>query len=270
MLRMDRLGITVSLVMLGLVLTLVVPLPSREVRLVFLGSDLTLVFSGTGQFALLMAALVCAGVDAILRTHPAVRRWSLVYTVTFWVLPVLLTVTSLLLLRGLVWWAYRVVLIGFAGFLLALVIVSQYYSVDPQNPRHRPARLILNGITYGAALVLFVFLYGSRLRSAISATGVAVASAMLALELLRSHEPTPWRTWLYAGVTGLLMGEWAWALNYAGLDPRAGGALLLLIFFAATGLAQQHLWGRLTRRVALEFALVLVAGLVLLFLLSHS
>ena len=101
MLRMDRLGITVSLVMLGLVLTLVVPLSSREVRLVFLGSDLTLVFSGTSQFALLMAALVCAGVDAILRTHPAVRRWSLTCTVTFWVLPVLLTVASLLLLRGL-------------------------------------------------------------------------------------------------------------------------------------------------------------------------
>lgn len=268
--RLDRLGITISLVMLGLVLTLVVPLPSREVHLVFLGSDLTLVFSGTGQFALLMAALVCAGVDAVLRTHPHVHQRSLLYTVTFWVLPTLLTVASLILLRSLVWWGYRVAFIGLTGFVLALVIISQYRSVDPLDPRHRPARLILNGIAYAAALILFVLLYGSRLRSAISATGVAVASSMLALELLRGHEPIPWRTWLYASITGLLLGEWAWALNYAGFDPRLGGALLLLIFFTVTGLAQQHLWRRLNRRVAAEFALVLAAGLAILFLLPHG
>jgi len=47
------------------------------------------------------------------------------------------------------------------------------------------------------------------------------------------------------------------------------GALLLVLFYTLTGLAQQHLWQRLTRRVVLEYVLVAVVGLVTTALLNR-
>jgi len=45
---------------------------------------------------------------------------------------------------------------------------------------------------------------------------------------------------------------------------RPGGLLLLLVFYVATGLANQQLQGRLTRRVLIEYGLVTLVGLVVL------
>jgi hypothetical protein len=262
--RTDRLGITVSLVMVGLALSMLVSLPAREFAFVVLGSELTVRFSGSAQLALIMTALVCAGVDGIIRTHPLVYRRSLAYSFTFWVLPSLLTLAGLILLRDVPWAGYRVVLVGLTGAILAVVIVSQYRSIDPSDGRHRTARLTLNAVVYLSALILFVALYESRWRSLISATGVLMASSALALELLRVGESSTMRTWLYASLTGILLGELTWALNYYGMDARIGGTFLLLVFYTLTGLMQQYLWGRLNRHVVAEFGVVGIIGLLIL------
>jgi hypothetical protein len=262
--RADHLGITISLVMISLVLSALVPLPSRDFHLVVLGSELTLRFSSAVQLALVMTTLVCAGVDVIMRGHPLVAQRALVYTVTFWVLPSLLAVTGLVLLQNLSWWGYRIALIWLVGILLALVMVSQYRSINPQDTAHRSARLALNVIVYVAALALYNSLYEVRYRSIVSATGALVASSLLALEMLRSDEASIARTWFYAALTGLLMGELTWALNYCRVDARLGGALQLLAFYVLTGVMQQHLWQRLSRHAVIEYALVSAAGFLAL------
>ena len=43
-------------------------------------------------------------------------------------------------------------------------------------------------------------------------------------------------------------------------EPRR----LLLAFYVISGVVQQHLWGRLTRRVIVEYAAIGAAGLALL------
>ncbi len=262
--RTDRLGITVSLVVTGLLLAILAPLPSYEVPLLVLGSDLTLRFSGTVQLAILIVGLVWTGVDAIMRTHPLIHGRSLPYRFTFLVLPTVLAMAGLAVLTNLPWWGYQIVVILGTGAALTVAIVCEYRTIDPQDPRHRPARLLLNAVVYFAALVALAAIYASRARSVLSATGVLGTTAILALELLRVEGNQTVRTWLYAGITGILMAELTWALNYCAIDARVGGAALLLAFYAITGLAQQHLWGRLTRRVVLEFGVVGLAGLLLL------
>lgn len=261
MLRNDRLGMLVVLVMLGLMISGLVELPQRDLTLVFLGSELTLSFSGAAQLGIVLAGLVCAGVDQIIRGHPMVRRRSINYTMTFWVLPGLLTISSLFILDSLIWWGYRVLFIVIVGVLLAAIVFAEYHSIDPKDNILWPARWGLNAAVYLAALVFFVSLYGSRLRSAVSATGILAASAFLALDLFRNAEGRPSRIWTYALLTGLLMGELTWALNYCSLDARTGGALLLLAFYLCTGLTQQSLWGRLNQRVLLEYGTVGALGL---------
>lgn len=262
--RTERLGITVSLVMLGLTLSLLVRLPSRELSFLVLGSDLTISFSGPLQITIVLAALVCAGVDGIVRTHPLVSGYTLAYSATFWVLPCLITGLGLNLLQGIPWWNLRIALIGAVGVLLIVLVQAQCRTIDPADGGYMRARLTLNVIAYCSALVLFLAVYGSRMRSVVSATATALAAGMLALELFRGAIETLPRTWLYAALVGLCLGELVWALNYSSLDTRTGGAVLLLAFYALTGITQQYLWARLSRRLIAEYAVVFALGLLVL------
>jgi len=112
---------------------------------------------------------------------------------------------------------------------------------------------------------LFSIVYSLKVRSLFSAPAIGVAAGLLALELLRGSEADFWRTWLYAAVIGLAMGEIVWVLNYWNLAGLIGGAFLLVFFYAFTGIAQQYLWNRLNRIVIVEFAMIVVGAIALLF-----
>lgn len=260
----DRLGITISVVVLGLFVYAFIPLPSQGFVLDILGSELELQLSGTTQVALVVVPLICAGVHSMVRAHPGARSQSHSYRVAFWMLPSLVVIASFTLLGHLAWWGYRLSVILLTGLALAVVMVLQFRSIGSQDEPNRAIRVGLNGFSYVMALVLFVALYGSRLGSVLSAMAVLLVSGMLALELFRNAQGAPVRTWLHVGLTGVLMGELAWALSYCSLEPAPGGGLLLLAFYTLTGLMQQHLRGRLSRRVVVEFGVVCILGLVLL------
>ena len=262
----ERLATTISLVMLGLVLSVVSVLPGRQMLLTVFGSQLTVPLSGLTQLAVVMIGLACSGADAVIDAHPLNRRRTLAFAAVFWALPGVLVMTSLLLVRELPWWGYRLPFVLASGGLLAAVITAQYRTVASDDPRLREARLSLNVLSYVLAAYFFVFLYGTRVRSVLSATSVLIISLMLSLELLRGRREEIGRSWIYAGVVGMLMGEATWVLNYAALDARAGGGLLLVLFYVMTGLAQQHLWGRLTRRVVIEYLALGLAALVFILL----
>jgi intracellular septation protein A len=261
--RVDRLGITVSLVVLGLLLSILVTLPSRTLSFWVFGSQLSLNFSGPVQLAIIMVGLVSAGVDALVRTQPHMHDRSLAYTATFWVLPSVLVVATQVLLRDLSWMGLRLALVGLAGTLLTIVMGAQYLTIESDGWRFRNARLVLNVAVYVAALFLFVTVYTSRVRSILSASSVLLVSGMLALDLFRIPPNKAWRLWLYAGLVALTMGQLTWAMNYVRMDARVGGAFLLLVFYVLTGIIQQYLWRRLTRRMLLEYAFVGLMGMAL-------
>lgn len=262
--KSDRLSITVSLVLLGLLLSQLVTLPSRDFSLVVLGSELKLHFSGPIQFAVIMTALVCAGVDAIMRQRRSLRSTSLAHTVPFWALPGTLTVVSMIMLNNAQDWSARLLWVAGAGVSFAGVVNLQIRSLDAPENRPSWVRLALNGIVYVLALVLFVAIYGARLRSVVSATTVMLISTWLSLELLRGLNEQITRTWLYAGIIGLAMGELTWTTNYLNLPNPVGGALLLVAFYGLAGIVQQYLGRQLSRRVLWEYGAVIVAGLLVL------
>jgi len=257
-----QLGTTISLVMLGLVLAAVAVLPGRELAFTVLGSQLTVPLSQLTQLATVMIGLACSGADKVIGAHPLNRRRSPAYSAAFWTLPAVLMVACLYLVRELAWWGFRIGFVLGSGALLAVVIMAQYHTVDRNDPRIREARLALNVLAYALAVFFFVVIYGTRLRSVLSATGVLVVSGALATELLRTPREDVRRTWLYAGVIAMVMGEATWVLNYVAMESRAGGGLLLVLFYTLTGLVQQHLWRRLTKRVAIEYITLAVAGTV--------
>ncbi len=264
MLYRERASVVATLVVLGLILAAFLQFPTWTYDLTVLGSPLTINISQMGLMAVLLVGITCAGTDAIVRSHPTARRIEARYSFVTWTLPALTVLLATALLPQAPTQLYQ--LIGFVatGLILILVISAEYYTVDPSGRRYLTARLSLNAWAYLLALVIFILIYSAKARSLISATGVTVVSTLLALEFLRSAGRGFGRTALYAAIAGLCTGEIIWAMNYWRISGITGGLILLLGFYVATGLANQQLQGRLTRRVLIEYAAVALIGLVVL------
>ncbi|MGD8398822.1 MAG: hypothetical protein PVG11_08185, partial [Anaerolineae bacterium] len=181
-----------------------------------------------------------------------------------WTLPALTALLATVLLPQAPTRLYQIAGYIATGLILILVISAEYYTVDPAGPRYLVARLSLNAWAYLLAAIIYVLIYSAKARSLISATGVAFVSTLLALEFLRSAGRSFSRTALYAAIAGLSTGEIIWAMNYWRISGVTGGLILLLGFYVATGLANQQLQGRLSRRVLIEYGVVALLGLAIL------
>lgn len=204
-----------------------------------------------------------------MRAHPRVHLSETPYTAILWILPCIVvggTALTLPLLRDSAQFSF-ITILG-SGILLALVVLGEYLTVDLQDPAYRFARLGLNLAVYLAALGLFQAIYSFKLRSIFSATLIGIVAALLALELLRASESDVRRTWLYAATVGIGLGEAIWALNYWNVNPFLGAIALLLGFYLLTGFSQQYLFGKLSWRTILEFAIV--AALIVFLVLRRG
>ena len=264
---LDRLSLLTSLVLVGLTLSLILDLPSQRVEFSILGSAASFTISGYWIIAVLLAALTAAGVNSIARTHPRVHLGETPYIFILWILPAVIVTTATMILSLAdvrVFGVYEMIGVALAGAFLVAVVIGEYITIDLSDRWYSAARLGVNLAVYLAALILFATIYSWKLRSLYSSTAIGFAAGLLALELFRGSESDFGRTWLYAAVVGLSMGEIVWALNYWNLSGFIGGAFLLIFFYAFTGIVQQFLWNRLNKIVFAEFTMIAVGAMALL------
>ena len=250
---------------MGLAAQRLLTLPSRSLTATVFGSPITLTLTMNAIVGLLLAGMVAAGAEAVVRGHPHRQADQINNHWVFWSLPVALIVVAVLVLPvapSRLYWLIGLIL---TGVLLGLSMAGIYYTVDPFATGYRRARLGMNALTYGITLLLFLVVYRTRVRSIVSATEVMLISGLLALELLRGSGRRVFLIGVYAGITGLVLGQATWALNYWRLDSLTGGLALLVLFYDVVGLSQNALQGRINRRVLLEFGLITLAALALIW-----
>ena len=286
-------------VLIGLAAQRFLVLPERSIAAEVLGSPITLTITTNTILAVLLTGLVATGVEAIVRAHPKAdrelapaqqlrqRQESLASRATparasgltpqereelvlrshwvYWGAPIALVLVAVFLLPvapSSVYWVLG--LIG-TGIALGLAVAGIYYTIDPFQTGYRRARLGMNALTYALALVLFLVVYRTRVRSIVSATEVLLVSSLLALELLRGSARPTIMVALYAGITGLVLGQATWALNYWRLDSLTGGLVLLVLFYDVVGLSQHGLQGTVKRRIVVEYVLITIAAMALIW-----
>jgi hypothetical protein len=162
----------------------------------------------------------------------------------------------------------QVLALAVSAVLLAAAYYGLYATVERGKSGFRRARLWLDALAYGSALILFLFVYQTRTRSLLSGSLVAVTAFLLAAEILRTATTRPRAALVYGGIIGLILGQVTWALNYWVLPGLTGGLLLLLSFYLLVGIAQQGLQERLTARVLWEFVVFTLIALVLIALVG--
>jgi hypothetical protein len=242
-------------------------IPTTLISFRALGSPMSIPLSTGLLSALVLIVVAAAGTESIIRVHPRFLRKRPNATWAFWALPMAIAIITVVLLPFVPTQLLQVLVVLGSGAILAVAFFSLYTTVEPGQVGFRRARLILNALAYGAALLLFLFVYQTRTRSLLSATLVALTAGLLAIELLRTSTSNTPTVLAYGGIVGLLLGQITWALNYWPLLPGlTGGLLLLLSFYLAVGIAQQGMQGRLTRRVMVEFVAFGIVALILIVL----
>lgn len=266
----DRVSVIVGVILIGIVLSLILEVPSRSFALEALGTPLTFTLDHTWLVSTLVLGLACAGSEAVLRTHPLVRRRTVRYTFYGWVLPGLTTLALALFLPRSSNLLYGLISLVAGGGVLAWLILVNYRLLDSTRAaQDGPAQVGLHLVAYFLALFFFVMIYRTRLRSLITATQVTLVASLLALSILRhENQPMP-ATLLYAGLVGLVMGETTWALNYWNAQALTVGVLLMLFFYVLVGLIQQHMRRTLDRRTVIEFLSVALVGIVIIIALGR-
>jgi hypothetical protein len=221
-----------------------------------LGSPVSFEMTGTWLTTVMLLAMTCMGANAVIRAHPRMLQPDPPRAFTFWILPGLAGLNAGILLARAptwpLWWAGLLL----TGSVIALIVLAEFATVDPDVLGYARSRLILNIVAYALAFVSFTLIYGTRWRSFVTAPAVSAVGFVLAFELLNTTEVPMRRAALYGLLTAILLGECAWALNYWRLASLAGGLIMLLIFYTVVGIAQQILLSRLTQRTLAEFAVV--------------
>lgn len=265
-LNRERLSVLIALALLTSVLFRFVQLPQITRQFRVLGSPLEVNLTGTWLLVLLVGGLAGMGARYVLAAHPGFPD-RLARPLQFsWLLPALIGGMAAYLTElartDAVW---AVGLIG-AMILVGLAVAAEFATLSPAHPSYAQARVTLNVLAYVLAFAFFFVIYRTRARSLVTATGVTAVAFLIALDLFSVAETRGLRVTLYAAITGLVVGEATWALNYWRLDDWTASLLLLLLFYLCTGIIQQYLLERLRATVLIEFGIV--AALILMLMLT--
>jgi hypothetical protein len=264
----DRLGVLSGALLVGLALGRFVETPVRPFSATVLGSPLGIDLSATTLMVLVMAGMAATAVESLLRSHSLARQNEFGRTYHFWIVPGLLVV-------GMTAWlaAFEDIGLWTLGLMASAIIVplslaAEYAAVDPDQRGSAYAGWAETLLVYLAALILFTRIYDLGARALLSGTAVLIVAALLVTRLLWYTTSRPVLAAGYGLFVGLIVGLISWGLNYMPLSTAAAGLLLLVLFYALSGLVQQYLTGRLDRRVIIEYVGGAAAGLLLIWLLA--
>jgi hypothetical protein len=264
--RYDRIVSLVLLVLIGLAVVFLID-GNPDILRARLGGDLPII---TLSWALVISlvAITATGADIFIRSHPQMQTRRLP-TINlgfarfelapgFWILPSFAIVAPFAFFRlftDMLEMTAAIIALAITGGLLMATLLGQHYALDRRPEVRHGARLALQTITLMLAFSLFSATYYARLRFLYSGPLIALIGALLAYALFQWTPPRRGLL-LLSGLVGLTLAEATWSLNYWATSFLLGGALLLVIFYVATGLLQSHLESTLSKRVFWEYGLL--------------
>ena len=218
----SKLSVFTGLLALVLVLARLIVLPGPRRVWTVGGVQVTVALNAALGLAVLLAVLTWAGMDWLLRDHPAYRPQRLLW---HGLLPMFgvwaLEIALLTLPLGPVWW------FAFGGGLSALVVLllAEAIVLDLQDPRALWASWGLQAVGYGLYLLLALAVRGGGWRLLYAAPVLAVGALAVARRLWALRAEPPGRG---AGLVVLLaLGHLSAAWFYTPLGPLAYSLVLL-------------------------------------------
>ena len=258
----DRLSVLTGAILLALSMSKLLEAPVRSLQFDLLGSQVGFDLSATTIMQLIVLGLGITAAESLVRSHPLARQGLLNRSGMYWIVPGLL-------LLGLATWLISVQEIGLwtAGLLISSVLIpislaSEYVAVDREDEGHSILRWAQMVLVHLLAFILYAAIFDYHGRSLLSGSAVLVITTLLAARLFWPIVDRSTEALIYGLTAGVLLGLMTWVLNYWRLSTLQGGLILLVLFYVTAGIIQQHLYGRLNRRIVLEYGGVGVLALL--------
>ena len=226
------------------------------------GSPLGFNVGGDVLLTLLVVGLVSTGTLAILQDHPHRESGERPLFFSLITPSIGALLISIFLIQAATWPLWLAVLL-LGGATIGILVHVSYQAVSPRSPAYPGARTLLNVVDYLMGFVLFSLSLGQEGRGLIIAPLVMLLSGLLALELLSATGAPTKLVLLYSATIGVLEGELAWVLGYWPISTWTAATVLTLGLYIWGGIGYQHLLGRLTRSIVVEFSAI---GLLMLVL----
>ena len=282
MLPHNRLPAVIALIAIGLLASLALDWPAPNVSLM----GLTFELSGRTLLGFVLVGLVWAGVGVALRHHPQIEPGSLGVPLIGWILPTAWVVAAWFLLPSSGRIAVQVVGVAAVCALLVLTTAAEYYVAYPTTRWRAGVQFALRLTTYLAAILLYTAIQLGITSRSVATLAVAVVSSVLAWRLCAGDDRTAPRLrtlqmselaslggttlahWLLFAALGVLAAASCWLFGLWTKPPLLFGLVLVVLLYLSVGLLKQFLLRTLTQRVVVEYLIVGVAVLLLLFLAS--
>ncbi len=208
----------------------------------------------------LTAGLAALATDGLVRSHSRWQAEGPLASLPYLLLPALATLgLGLFIHTALDGYTRPVVAVG-AGALVALVALGEFHSVDFGSRLYGPMRLALAIVTYLVAFAIYTVIFERDIELSLSAFLVGIASAALAIELLRESHLSGPSSPLVGLSIGVSLAELRLALYFFPLDELLAGALMIIGFYLATGLVHHLLDHDLELGTAAEYFVVAAVG----------
>lgn len=214
-------------------------------------------------FSVFAAALAAAGMNWLVREHPAAqnqnpRKHLLLPTLTAFILGTPLAALSN---SSAWWWAFVV-----SAILFSAVCIAEYISVDINAPFYGLARAGLTAVSYALFLLLVASLRLSGARLILLIPFIFFVAGLISLRILNLDGSDEWDFSWALGI-GLICAQLGAGLHYWALSPIQFGLALTGPLYALTLLADNLAENTpLRRAVVAPILAVAVAWISALFL----
>jgi hypothetical protein len=233
---------------------------------------LTLVVGVLGAFFILrgdvvvlflLPVIAALGLDGVLRSHPAARFRGGAATAQQLVCPVAFAVAAPMFFRYVSsgYWGFLAAIV--AGLAFGLTAYAAYFTLDSDTAAGSSARLVLLAAAYAGVFGFLSAFYAHDFALPLAAGIAWLVASLFAIEVFRDAELGLFDAVVYSLVAGLVLAQVRWAAAFVRIDGLLAAMLLLLVFYVTTGIALSAITHRLDRRVAMEFVVVGVLGLVI-------
>lgn len=262
--RKEQISITVSLILIGIVLSVFVDFPARPLSIPGFLNPVFL--SGRTLLVIILIALTCAGQEIIIwsdsHTQEARRNDSFVH----WILPAALTMAAALIFPRLSGLRAQVAGLTVVGVFLTAAMEGEHLLAQPGAHRWKWLSPLMDTFTYSIAFLLFALALDALKPSVGQALAIAAVTGVLSLRLFPPCQDGT-RAWGVMGL-GIPTALASAILPALPLNVPSAAILLVAIMYTFVGLARAHLYATLTRLVLTEYGLVLLATVFLILTLS--
>ena len=229
----NKLSIVSASILISYTLLPFIEVPAREISFTLAGILIPLRINFYNLISLIAAAMAAAGADWMLRDHPLISTHS---TYPHLILPAI-AAGALGFPLGLLevsnaWW----IIMALGTFLIVLILVAEYISLDKKDSRYPLALMVLSAVSYGLFLLLSIALRAANSRLYLIMIILPTFFIFLCLRILHFRLGGRWR-FEWTAVITLVISQFVIAFYYWPLSPVRFGLALLGPVYALIGLA---------------------------------